>query len=104
MADQDQDVIHKIVVKLVDGPQAFRVPRTAVLVSVGPDPWGQGLAVWFRFTPSHPSYTGPGFETEWRLQVVGTGHPFPPEARVLGTVVQSMFAWHLLDLDRAVRG
>lgn len=104
MSDTDQDVIHKLVVQLGPLPQKFTVPRTATLVAIGQDTREPAIAVWYRFTVPHAGYDGPTFDQTWVFQVAATGQHFPADARVLGTVVWPGYAWHLLDLDRAVRG
>lgn len=102
--DDDEHAIHKIVVRLTGGPQEFVVPRTATLVAIGQDTREPALALWYRVSVPHPGYDGPTFDQTWRLQVAATGQHFPAGARVLGTVVWPGYAWHLLDLDRRVRG
>lgn len=100
----DQSVIHKIVVQMDADPQEFQVPRSAELVSIDQDTRSDGIAVWYRLILYPAELTGSESMVTWRLQITGTGALFPSEARVLGTVVERQFAWHLLDLDGTVRG
>jgi hypothetical protein len=99
--DYDRDVIYKLVLRNPGG-EPFQVPIGSRLVSVGADPAGQGPAVWFRrYAP--PPQGDPGSPTvTWTLGFRGTGHPFPADAIVLGTVLAGPFAFHVLDMDGRV--
>lgn len=99
---ESQDVIWKLSIPIIaPGSVLHEVPKTARFVSVGWDPAypeGMAAAVWFRVARPRRSYTGPIYKDEWELNIVGTGHPFPFTARVLGTITQGGYAWHILDL------
>jgi hypothetical protein len=101
--DTTEDVIWKVSVPIVGNSVLHEVPLSARFVSTGWDsayPPGVAAAVWFR-VPRLPR--GRQHSTqEWELGIAGTGHPFPSRARVLGTVTEPGFAWHVLDLKGVI--
>lgn len=101
MTTTEQDVIYKLVL-LDPAGETFEVPAGATLVSVGADPGGRGPAVWFR-RPTPGAQDEPDAPTiTWTLGFRGTGHAFPANATVLGTVLADVFAFHVLDLTGQV--
>jgi hypothetical protein len=101
--DTISDVIWKVSVPIVGNSVFHEVPLSARFVSTGWDPAyppGVVAAVWFR-VPQLPRGRQHSTAT-WELGIVGTGHPFPFDARVLGTVTHSAYAWHVLDLKGVI--
>lgn len=96
----EQSIIYKINLELTEKPHVAVVPSSSRFISLGWDTRKPDvIAIWFRVRDTD----GELVDDPWRLSVVGTGHRFPRTAHVLGTVTDSGFEWHVLDLDGTVR-